>query len=301
MQTSLVLLGLTLYALEDYEEANSAFIKSLSAINDVIQLRSSSDSLSIDSLDDNDYIYAAGNVLNNIACVFFELGYYRSACRALHRSLLVFMSKDLECGCPSLSLDDPLEDHSPPFPSLTDLMNGLKTKSVKIENLPSEHRFDFSIAFSNLGCLLVKRGKFSAASVCINSAESSLRETLDDYHPVCAQTMEGKAYLNIKMHRYERALRVYEQMLEIEEKRGIASTVHHLTIAKLLGKMSFAYLKMHKNRAALACLKGVLANQEAALPPDDPSIAQTRNFMNDIKARLKKERESKETRLSSAR
>ena len=96
------------------------------------------------------------------------------------------------------------------------------------------------------------------------------------------------------MHRYERALRIYEKMLEIEERRGTSSTVHNLTIAKLLGKMSFSYLKMHKNRAALACLKGVLANQEAVLPPDDPSITQTRNFMSDIKARLRRERENKE-------
>jgi len=294
---SLVLLGLSLYAQENYEEANSVFIKSLSSVNDVIQRRLSDSSGSIDSLDDNDFVYTAGKVLNNIGCVFFELGFYRSACRALHRSLLVFMSKNLECGCPPLSLDGPLEGHSPPFPSLTELMNGIKAKRIKIENLPAEHKFDVSASFNNLAILLVKRGKYSAASVCVNSAESILSEALGQYHPVSYSTMEGKAYLNIKMHRYERALRVYEQMLEIEEKRGVTSSVGHLTIAKLLGKMSFAYLKMHKNRAALACLKGVLANQEAALPPDDASIAQTKSFMADIKARIRKEREDKESRL----
>ena len=294
--SSLVLLGLSLYSLEDYEEANSALIKSLSVIDRVINGGDNypeTSSRSLDSFDDNDYIFTAGKVLNNIGATFFELGFYRSASRALHRSLLVFLSKDLECGCPPLSLEDSLEGYNPPFPSLTDLMNGLKLKSIRVSNLPIEHRFDAAITFSNLGSLLVKRGKFSAASVCLNSAEPILNKTVGEHHPVCYSTMEGQAFLNIKMHRYERALRIYEKMLEIEERRGISSTVHHLTIAKLLGKMSFAYLKMHKNRAALACLKGVLANQEAVLSPDDPSITQTRNFMSDIKARLRKERENK--------
>jgi tetratricopeptide (TPR) repeat protein len=293
--SSLVLLGLSLYSLEDFEEANNALIKSLSVIDGVINggNYAETSSGSIDSFDD-DCIFTAGKVLNNIGAAFFELGFSRSASRALHRSLLVFLSKDLECGCPPLSLDDSLEGYNPPFPSLTDLMNGLKLKSIRASNLPIEHRFDAAITFSNLGSLLVKRGKFSAASVCLNTAEPILSKTVEDHNPVCYSTMEGQAYLNIKMHRYERALRIYEKMLEIEERRGTSSTVHHLTIAKLLGKMSFAYLKMHKNRAALACLKGVLANQEAVLPPDDPSITQTRNFMSDIKARLRKERENKE-------
>ena len=211
------------------------------------------------------------------------------------------MSKDLDCGCPPLSLDAPLEGHNPPFPSLTELMNGMKTKSIKVENLPSEHKFEVSVSFSNLASLLVKRRKFSAAAVCIDGAELFLIETLGEYHPICYSAMEGKAYLNIKMHRYERALHVYEQMLEMQEKRGIASTVHHLTVAKLLGKMSFAYLKMHKNRAALACLKGVLANQEAVLSPGDPSIVQTKNFMADIKSRLRNEREEKVRRSGPTR
>lgn len=295
--SSLVLLGLSLYSLQDYEEANSALIKSLSVIDGVINgggNYSENSSRSLDSFDDNDYVFTAGNVLNNIGAAFFELGFYRSASRALHRSLLVFLSKDLECGCPPLSLDDSLEGYNPPFPSLTDLMNGLKLKSIRVSNLPIEHRFDAAITFSNLASLLVKRGKFSAASVCLNMSEPILNKIVGEHHPVCYSTMEGQAFLNIKMHRYERALRIYEKMLEIEERRGMSSTVHHLTIAKLLGKMSFAYLKMHKNRAALACLKGVLANQEAVLPPDDPSITQTRNFMSDIKARLRKERENKE-------
>lgn len=294
--SSLVLLGLSLYSLEDYEEANSALIKSLSVIDGIINggNYAETSNRSLDSFDDNDYIFTAGKVLNNIGAAFFELGFYRSASRALHRSLLVFLSKDLECGCPPLSLDDSLEGYNPPFPSLTDLMNGLKLKSIRISNLSIEHRFDAAITFSNLGSLLVKRGKFSAASVCLNTAEPILSKIVGEHHPVCYSTMEGQAFLNIKMHRYERALRIYEKMLEIEERRGTSSTVHHLTIAKLLGKMSFAYLKMHKNRAALACLKGVLANQEAVLPPDDPSITQTRNFMSDIKARLRKERENKE-------
>lgn len=295
--SSLVLLGLSLYSLEDYEEANSALIKSLSVIDGVINgggNYSENSSRSLDSFDDNDYVFTAGKVLNNIGAAFFELGFYRSASRALHRSLLVFLSKDLECGCPPLSLDDSLEGYNPPFPSLTDLMNGLKLKSIRVSNLPIEHRFDAAITFSNLASLLVKRGKFSAASVCLNMAEPILNKIVGEHHPVCYSTMEGQAFLNIKMHRYERALRIYEKMLEIEERRGTSSTVHHLTIAKLLGKMSFAYLKMHKNRAALACLKGVLANQEAVLTPDDPSITQTRNFMSDIKARLRRERENKE-------
>ena len=78
-------------------------------------------------------------------------------------------------------------------------------------------------------------------------------------------------------------------MLRLEEKRFVTDDLYHLTIAKLLGNMSYVYLKMHKLRAALACLKEVLANQEASLPAEDKSIEQTRNFMADINMYLRKE------------
>mmetsp|Transcript_42431 Transcript_42431/g.128763 ORF Transcript_42431/g.128763 Transcript_42431/m.128763 type:complete len:210 (+) Transcript_42431:3369-3998(+) len=200
------------------------------------------------------------------------------------------MSDDLECGYPDL-IFDANEDLPITFPSLTDIMNGLKTREMEIVHVPLEFELDVAITFANLAYLLAKRKKFSAAAVCLAEAASLQKHVFGHDHSIRLSTMESLAFVNIKMHRYDRALRVFEDMLRLEENKIATSNLYHLTIAKLLGNMSYVYLKMRKLSAALACLRGVIANQEASLPPGDESIEQTRNFMADIEAQLRNEQD----------
>ena len=166
IQASLLLLGSSLYSVDKHVDANRVFRESLAVIKKQVNACTN---INIENRGKEKF--TAGKVLNNIGCAFFELGYYKSACQAMHRALLVFMSNDLDCGYPDLEFD---AKHGLPesFPSLTVIMNGLKTREIEIVNIPPQFEQDVAVTFGNLAFLLAKRKKFSAAAVCLVEAAS---------------------------------------------------------------------------------------------------------------------------------
>ena len=155
------MLGVSLYGVGNFDDANRVFLKSLTIIRNQHKDYASVNSNA--SRDNKDHHYTAGKVLNNIGCGFYELGFYKSATRSFHRSLLIYMN-----GANKIQRSRKLKDEDLDYSStLSATLNSLRNEHLLAKVVPQLFIYDVTTTLTNLAYVLVKRKKYLDASICL--------------------------------------------------------------------------------------------------------------------------------------
>ncbi len=155
------MLGLSLYSVGNFDDANRVFLKSLTVIRS--QFRDYASIHSVARRDNLDHHYSAGKVFNNIGCGFYELGFYKSALRSFHRSLLVYMNG----ATPSRRYYASSNDEYNYAENLGATLNSLHKEHLLAKTIPAPFIPDAISTLNNLAYVLVRRKKYNDASICL--------------------------------------------------------------------------------------------------------------------------------------
>jgi tetratricopeptide (TPR) repeat protein len=144
---TLALLGMALYGDKKFEEANQAYLRSLT------MLRTRKEGYGCYNLR---HEFVMGQIFNCVGCSFYETGFHKSASRSFLNALHVYLQDIVDA-------DMTTEESQ----SVEFVLTRVKENKNWTSHIPPPFVLDTAICFANLACVLINRNSLNQAISCL--------------------------------------------------------------------------------------------------------------------------------------
>jgi len=253
---NLLLLGMSLYGLERFDDANKVNVQALTNIQrqnqSHFQTSRTAEYRNIYGNHNKEYIL--GKIFNNLGCGLMELGDWKSASRFFHCALHVYTQ----------SVDGVLHTSNEDLYPLSRILRALDENRKTTHKITTPCLLDIIITLNNLAYVFVEMRKTDFACSCFESS-LILQGIGTPNFALTIGTMESLASAYSKSKKNQRALEMYNLILDASHKiRHDYPRQYHRLISYIHASITNFHIQNEDLASAMEYVQSARSHQEIA-------------------------------------